>query len=1131
MSSNRGGFFSLNRLLRRKNKNESSNNLTKSSVQTLTRSTTNLEVIGPQNQIKPLTAVHNAPFEQTFRITVSLPHGQLYVARIGAKTKLSELLDMIATNKLLDASKFEFRHPTDEAQVYDLSCTIGEVGLNEIKLVPKNQLKETVKLRTHLQNEIRLAVRPHTMSSVSPYSSTNSLNSSDSSGINANQRHPAAPCRKKRAAPRPPSQNSIPEIGEKVNIPPKIDESADAFKKPLARQDFHVSSPNLSSNLQLCPSTGSSTNTSVSSSFNRKKDETNYKKYTNRPLSMQIIANSVEDQRSSSVSTNQSYNHSRTSSETSDITKDEHYPEPAQRKKLPISKKKAPVPPPRTISSLTTATVLQNLNEECVEDVRFDANHSSVSQSPASTPDVTDKTYNMPNVSKVMLNVEVASDSENKGVNGNTSDSSSIEKFDIAPNRNISKTQIIYRDDNLNVPSEKLKKTSVVSLNMEQNEVFLIPPSPDGTIDTENISEQINEIIEKAVDEHERKMNEDVSQQIDEIIDEAVVINEAKLNAVNEMKNKQNAEINNNWTKDINGNGCDDECSTGKSTPDSTPEIPIKPILNETRTFDFVSEYSDHSLSTTNTMETPSTGPESIITSDIEDGYKGNDDKQRKVEMNREEFIESQFGFLSEHSDGKTSLESLSDADISIKPIQKHDVISSTMIECNKMPNKTNVINELTQIISCNRLETFIKPCNGNDNQVDAKRSSLSNFAIGAYTNGNHEKIQTAKIEESANGHDEIVDKQPKITSMLPKQVIRSCSFHSTNPNVELAPSEQSSGIPLSLAPRSTSYISLVGIQKLENELTENELKRSPQKSSSELSIADIPSLQSIEIMKSILSTSLNFDRSTPPKETKPAIEVPEPIPEPKVIEPVKPVIKAKAWTPPSVNLSTWGERPKSEVFIKSDNDYIFGGVSNKMAALQKRFSGNQDNDARCEKETCKLPIVRSVEYKKNVAKTNGDSTDSVADVAIRPSYEISRLEKSFEKPKIKTMSLNRYSLPPKPVSNGNDIQHNPSASTNGHSEKPLFSQFSLRKTGLKEKILDGNHEKHVINGNVIKNDVKPKLNPMPTAPKPPPPPPVVLKPVKPLKKSISIGGDPRDELLDSIRNFNRNTLKRNCLV
>lgn len=89
-----------------------SNGLSKSSVQTLSRSTTNLEEITPQNKITPLATVHNAPFEQTFRITVYLPLQQLYVARIGAKTKLSDLLDMICTNKSLVADKFEFRHPS-----------------------------------------------------------------------------------------------------------------------------------------------------------------------------------------------------------------------------------------------------------------------------------------------------------------------------------------------------------------------------------------------------------------------------------------------------------------------------------------------------------------------------------------------------------------------------------------------------------------------------------------------------------------------------------------------------------------------------------------------------------------------------------------------------------------------------------------------------------------------------------------------------------------------------------------------------------------------------------------------------------------------------------------------------------
>lgn len=136
MSNNRGGFFSLNRFLGRKQKTDKNgksifkarkvlaskmsffyldplDGFSKSSAHTLTRSTTNLEDIAPQNKITPITTVQNAPlpFEQTFRITVYLPMNQLYVSRIGAKTKLYELLNIICINKLLDSNKFEFKHP------------------------------------------------------------------------------------------------------------------------------------------------------------------------------------------------------------------------------------------------------------------------------------------------------------------------------------------------------------------------------------------------------------------------------------------------------------------------------------------------------------------------------------------------------------------------------------------------------------------------------------------------------------------------------------------------------------------------------------------------------------------------------------------------------------------------------------------------------------------------------------------------------------------------------------------------------------------------------------------------------------------------------------------------------------
>lgn len=84
------------------------------STATLNRSS-NLDTASSQyNKIVPLVvaASTNAPFEQTFRVTVCLPMDQLYVARVGAKTKLVNLLDMVCTNKLLDPSKFEFRHPS-----------------------------------------------------------------------------------------------------------------------------------------------------------------------------------------------------------------------------------------------------------------------------------------------------------------------------------------------------------------------------------------------------------------------------------------------------------------------------------------------------------------------------------------------------------------------------------------------------------------------------------------------------------------------------------------------------------------------------------------------------------------------------------------------------------------------------------------------------------------------------------------------------------------------------------------------------------------------------------------------------------------------------------------------------------
>ena len=64
------------------------------------------------NRITPLPVVtSNAPFEQTFRITVLLPKDQLYVTRLGARVPLSKLKELVCEHKLLDGDKYEFRNP------------------------------------------------------------------------------------------------------------------------------------------------------------------------------------------------------------------------------------------------------------------------------------------------------------------------------------------------------------------------------------------------------------------------------------------------------------------------------------------------------------------------------------------------------------------------------------------------------------------------------------------------------------------------------------------------------------------------------------------------------------------------------------------------------------------------------------------------------------------------------------------------------------------------------------------------------------------------------------------------------------------------------------------------------------
>lgn len=189
----------------------------------------------------------------------------------------------VCDSKNLNTDKFELRHPTDMSQVFDNQRTIGEVGLNELRMVLKSESRFNSDFHRFHDDVIKYksGVRDHSVTSsdemrnlknvskASPYSSTNSLNSLDSTGMNSTSnktQQPVAPIRKKkRMAPRPPSQSSISEQQEIFTTA-----SLNVFKEPhsiLPRKNFHVSSPQLYNNGKKM--SDSNNNIEINSTTNR----------------------------------------------------------------------------------------------------------------------------------------------------------------------------------------------------------------------------------------------------------------------------------------------------------------------------------------------------------------------------------------------------------------------------------------------------------------------------------------------------------------------------------------------------------------------------------------------------------------------------------------------------------------------------------------------------------------------------------------------------------------------------------------------------------------------------------------------------------------------------------------------
>lgn len=534
---------------------------------------------------------------------------------------------------------------------------------------------------------------------------------------------------------------------------------------------------------------------------------------------------------------------------------------------------------------------------------------------------------------------------------------------------------------------------------------------------------------------------------------------------------------------------------------------------------------------------------------------------------------------------------------------------------------------------------------------------------------------------------------------VLRHQITRSDSFHSIGQQNFRTSALSFSPQKSEMKSKSISYISLVQAQKNEalmlSKSNSNNMLYSKRKSTSELSITDSPSLQSLEVMKSILNSSrksslqdavimeqpslsykeksLDHNVVTVQSVTAVDIKVPEkysPIEE-TIAEKDKVPEHSNKWKyqgPPKINLSTWSERPKIEVSIKSDNDYKFGGSSTLPRVLKTTTTSNNNTTAITINQTTddgvnetkspvvvntdensldevdnRLPKVLGFEYKKKNSfvqlrehtkmPTDNSSTDN-SKISIKPrpvSMDISMQTKSWtSSPASQIISFNRLStshnkfvpvvygfklnnisevsvnttepttpkepklLPVverKPVVESKIIVENKtivevlpnkvneketvpvvpvkpsylrSTSVDDMSKKfrfttydnrsslttvesNPFSQQTLRRTGLKQKILLQDTETESIFGRVIEVqpttiklsnqhayqserkssvDIVKSTNRQLSSPNPPPPPPMAPS-FKTMKKPQPIEADTRNQLLESIKRFNRDLLKR----
>lgn len=1496
------GFNTLNRLLGKKNKSQtiskSTSNLSNSnsiSARPLSHYDTSAAPLSSQletaNSIAPLS---NVPFEQTFRITVHLPKGQLFVARLGAKTELEKLLLLVCEHKQLDASKYELRHPGNNSQVFGLDQTVGAVGLSEIRLCHKSEsydnfnaaeiltLRNTAGRNSLSSSELSSRNSKHTLKTASPYSSTNSLTSSDSAGMSnysgqlgyahpppslqsfTQQKPPVAPVRKKRAAPRPPSQNSVTLSNGNGDVQPQQQQdqqksSTLEVKQPsLARKEFHVSTPNLTqcSEMSLLRTADfHKSNVSVDCNGNSRNSRDNNSVVNGssdgnircngsgddrspstlnpslsgslRPASMSVLNNEILYQEKE-LNGNREFT---VNGSISDLSPRNKLPEPAPRKRIITTKKKAPAPPPRNLQPVATPRFSGTSNNTPAVIIEVSQENSATASVPEEISQSTDRKPSEvkaaesteSNAEETTTLVSPASTNSQLPSSPSQSTTASLQYTTSPPQtpmtppplpqtapppisplhpstpppqddvKTIENTEIIanataqvQKAEESNPKSVANKNKSIEELPIKltngdaqpQTPEFVTPPSTPATPTTHN---QLEAKLSSGTSSDDDDQVKVYNIKLGKTIVQPIATYEANGDNAEKRITQQSITPPPRSPKPLKIQA--DSFSGPESTisptspqraesPDWSYTIPAPPTFADNETVAATcggsdrfsplngSELSDRDDSITATIDSHN---ETAITSDIEDGYRGGKKTQAAIDVSS--------SFSSSLTQEKTELPGVKEQpEVTISVYGRPKSVSPPR---SPLESKAEVITQLNAVINNENSVDFggiVKRSVDHADDVkiqSAKPSELSNFTIQSYNkpvSSELDKTIDAKTKTSEEFSAEVDDaskndsnehssyiksaKRPSLTlsnsvaGQLSRQrgalVTRSDSFHSTRAEIHIEPAQLSQS-------RSTSHVSLDTIQKQSN-LNDRFTDTNRRKSSSELSIGETPSLQSLIVMKCILnsrknsltngiaisgaelqspepldpipatpttpapaeivetvntvysrpslkdfvsvteektagvesleskecrnmslieniskqsapkdlfsigrsqnaSTPVNMSDCDSSKENSPKNKVisqlnRETKPLPPTREPAEKIYRYQG--PPSINLSTWSERPKSQVAIKSDNDYKFGvGTADARLSFNSSESKSEAQNREVPKAPARIPFVRSVEYKKaqsvidsskpepierksvdegiavpvhkNAARplsvsnhlilgrmmpkvgnknlmpvvkgftsldiTQSDSTATETskdhqnqDVVLRNPATIVR-SNSAVSTSILRLSTGSSNLQKVAI---NIENKDPSPSPNQPATAPLFSQISLRKTGLKEKILASNDvvdsapkprsacslpdqqqscaklEMKLTTTTTIPSNMSVNFTPTtPTFPNPsangsapnslnrssvtvlseiPPPPPPIIRSVVTKQNSLGKSAcipDARDQLLSAIRNFNKDTLNR----